>query len=530
MRIDGRGGVRGRLQAVAGQPRRGRFRAGAVSSSLAGGGRPARAVVVVGSWRWWERGALGELCGAVRVHLRQRVERRANHARRPEVTNIFRARRPGLLSMPAPLHAPLPTKSLHLLRSLLREASYLPDAAARTYFRRYIVSRFKAYQPRPNATASFDVNAVQKYRHRSFKRRHIGIIHARTGQQQRKAQKGLNFLRRANQGEGPCIQKVLWFTYGRYGRRKYALLSDLLKPDPTWPEGPAPLQQLYRSHMKCLQYFEAPQVRAGSHVIYISKQYPRLRAVVTSQCKQEIEKKRAMKSHFLKTPILNTWQQPMPIKRAANNVRRWYADTMAVLLPALPTAEWNHVEAMSKGTERIGFVRRRTPATDVTSPHESNDSSLEQMAQHNLALDKLSKADRPQGISRPHTLTARFMQRLYTRLLTLSPKLEFDETRKQWNAVWGQPFKNARPHNYTAPVDDALFAGVDAKGVVPKAPKKKEFVPGTSRPRKDDGKVMNFPFYADWLPTTHPMRIELDKWKAERDAARAKWIASAGDA
>lgn len=454
----------------------------------------------------------------------------ANHARRSEVTNIFRAGSLGLLQMPAPLHTPSQTKSLHLLRSLLREASYLPDATARNYFRRYIVSRFKAYQPKPNATASFDVNAVEKYRHRSFKRRHIGIINARLGQQQRKAQKGLNFLRRANQGEGPCIQKVLWFTYGRLGRRKYALLNHLLKPDPAWPEGPAPLQQLYRSDLKCLQYFEAPQVRAGSNVIYISKQYPRLRALVTSQSKQDIDKKRAMKSHFLKTPILNTWEQPMPIKRAVNNVRRWYADTMTVLLPALPNEEWNHLEAMSKGQQRIGFVRQRTPAIEVTSQPDSDDSSLERMVQYNLALDKLSKADRPQGINRPHTLTARFMQRLYTRLLTLSPKLEFDDTRKQWNAVWGHPFKNVRPRNYTAPIDDALFAGVDANGIVPKAPKKKEIVPGTSRPRKDDGKLMTFPFYADYLPRTHPMRMELEKWKAERDAARAKWIASGGDA
>ncbi|KAJ4377172.1 hypothetical protein N0V86_006614 [Didymella sp. IMI 355093] len=432
--------------------------------------------------------------------------------------------------MSAPLHTPSQTKSLHLLRSLLREASYLPDATARTYFRRYIVSRFKAYQPKPNATASFDVNAVDKYRHRSFKRRHIAIINARLGQQQRKAQKGLNFLRRANQGEGPCIQKVLWFTYGRLGRRKHALLQDLLKPDPTWPEGPAPLQQLYRSDLKCLQYFEAPQVRADAHVIYISKQYPRLRALVTSQSKQPVDKKSVVKSHFLKTPILNTWQQPMPIKRAINNVRRWYADTMTLLLPAVPADEWDHIESMSKGRKPIAFVRPRKPARDVTPQPHVDDSSLGRILHHSLALDKLSKADRPQGVDRPHTLSARFMQRLYTKLLTLTPKLKYDETRKQWFAIWGQHFKSLKPRNYTAPVDDVLFAGVDAKGIAPKAPKKKEFPPGAGRPRKEDGKIQLFPFYADWLPETHPVRMDLEKWKAERDAARAKWKASGGDA
>jgi hypothetical protein len=39
---------------------------------------------------------------------------------------------------------------------------YLPDATARTYFRRDIIVRFRTYQPKPNATASFDINAVEK--------------------------------------------------------------------------------------------------------------------------------------------------------------------------------------------------------------------------------------------------------------------------------------------------------------------------------------------------------------------------------
>lgn len=483
---------------------------------------------VVGAW---ERGC-GELSVEHWSGSRSRVERsQANHARAAESATAveYLMLRPGILcSMPA--LTPSPTKSLHLLRALLREASYLPDATARTYFRRYIVARFKAYQPRPNATASFDVNAVEKYRHRSFKRRHIGIINARAGQQQRKAQKALNFLRRANQGEGPCIQKALWFAYGRLGRRKYTLLNDLLKPDPAWPAGPAPLQQLYRSDLKCLQYFEAPRVRAGAHDIYISRQYPRLRALVTSQSKGDVDRKSAIKKPYPRTPILNTWQQPMPVKRAINNVRRWYADTMTLLLPALPNEEWHHIEAMSKGQRRIGFVRRRKPVAELNPPQPLADSSLERMVHHSLALDKLSKADRPQGVDRPHTLSARFMQRLYTKLLTVTPKLEYDDTRKQWRAIWGLHFGSAKPRSYSAPVDDTLFAGVDDKGITPKTPKKREPVPGPKLPRKDDGKVQQFPFYAEWLPQTHPVRIELDKWKAERDAARAKWIGSGGDA
>lgn len=434
--------------------------------------------------------------------------------------------------MPGTLQqTPSQTKALHLLRSLLREATYLPDATARDYFRRYIVARFKAYQPKQNATASFDVQAVDKYRHRSFKRRHVAIINERARQQQRKAQKGLNFLRRANQGEAPCVQKVLWFAYGRLGRRKYALLDDLLKPDPmalAEPDG-APLHQRYHSNKRFLQYFDAPTTSKDNHIIHISKRYPRLRAVVTTQVQNKVSLQAQMKRTHLKTPILNTWERPMPIKRAINNVRRWYAETMSRLLPALPTAEWDSIEAMSTGKQRIGFVRRRTPAREPSSQPVSEERQFAQMLQHSLALDKLSKADRPAGIDQPHVITARYMQRLYARLLTLSCKLEYDATRKQWNAIWGHSTKHARSSSYTAPVDAALFADVDTSGVRPKAPKKERNQPPLVQPRNEDGDYVRFPFFAELLPETHPMRIELEEWKRKRADAHAKWVASGGD-
>ncbi|XPS78243.1 hypothetical protein M3J09_010257 [Ascochyta lentis] len=432
--------------------------------------------------------------------------------------------------MATSLHTPTQTKSLHLLRALLREASYLPDATARDYFRRYTVARFKAYQPSEHGTASLDVQAVAKYRHRAFKRRHVAVITARTAQQHRKAHKALNLLRRANQGEGPCLDKVLYLTYGRLGRRKYALLHDLLKPDPAWPDAPPPLQQLYHSHAPCLQYFEAPVARNATLAIAISQQYPRLRAVLTTQSQKALSLGRAIKRPWLKTPLLNTWERPMPLKRAVNHVRRWYAETMTRLLPPLPPAEWDHIEAMSQGKQRIAFVRRRTPATHLDAQPESPPDHLAAMLQRNLALDKLSKADRPAGLDRPHALTARYMQRLYARLLTLSCKLDYDAARKQWNAIWGEPKKSIRPDSYAAPVDHVLFADVDAKGVVPKTPTAKAKKLPLVQPRNEDGDYMRFPFFAEMLPATHPMRIELDKWKRERADAHAKWLASGGDA
>jgi hypothetical protein len=438
--------------------------------------------------------------------------------------------------MPLPVHQKVSqtasqTKSLHLLRALLREASYLPDAAARDYFRRYVVARFKAYQPTHNATASFDVRAVDKYRHRSFKRRHIAIINDRTAQQHRKAQKGLNFLRRANQGEEPCLEKVLWFTYGRLGRRKYALLDDLLKPDPAWPDASAPMQQLYNSNARCLQYFEKPKSSTAHifHISWISKRYPRLRAVLASQVHNNLSLHRSLKRPYLKTPSVNVWMRPMPLKRSVNIVRHWYAETMTRLLPALPVDEWDAIRAMSTAQQPISFAKRRTPIAESSPQPRSDHHRFEHMLHRHLAMDKLSRADKPVGVNRPHAVTARFMQRLYARLLVLSCKLEYDPTRKEWKAIWGEPTKNARPASYTAPVNDSLFAGVDDAGQVPRAPKKDKKLPPKVQPRNEEGDYMRFPFFAEMLPATHPLRMELDEWKRKRADVHAKWLASGGD-
>jgi hypothetical protein len=144
-------------------------------------------------------------------------------------------------------------------------------------------------------------------------------------------------------------------------------------------------------------------------------------------------------------------------------------------------------------------------------------------------MDKLSRADKPVGVNRPHAVTARFMQRLYARLLVLSCKLEYDPTRKEWKAIWGEPTKNARPASYTAPVNDSLFAGVDDAGQVPRAPKKDKKLPPKVQPRNEEGDYMRFPFFAEMLPATHPLRMELDEWKRKRADVHAKWLASGGD-
>ncbi|KAF2650827.1 hypothetical protein K491DRAFT_608128 [Lophiostoma macrostomum CBS 122681] len=361
--------------------------------------------------------------------------------------------------MPPPLQfSPSNLKSIHLLRALLREASYLPDANARTYFRHYIVARFKAYQPKRNATR------VERPKDVGFSRRNNSTITERTRPKQRKAQKGLNYLRRVNLGERSCLEKVMFFAYGRVGKRRYALLEKLLGPDAP-PEGEsAPLQQLYYSNQRFLQFFDAPEKKTDAELtIDISTRYPRLHAVVKSQVVRGISMHRAIKGPKLTTSRLNAWERPMPIKRARNDVKRWYADTMSKLLPPLPDDEYNKLRGLASGEEKwTDSIPRRISAKSVDSP--ADDFELpHSVLQDGLALNKPSKADRPGGKQRPHNVTPRMMRRLYARILHLSCKLEWNEERSKWTATWGT-LKDTTLKVYSAPVDEALFAGVDRSG------------------------------------------------------------------
>lgn len=423
------------------------------------------------------------------------------------------------------------TKSIHLLRALLREASYLPDAVSRQYFHHYILDRFRAYQPKQNATTTAISEAKDEHRRRSFKRHQLGVITARTRQMQKAARKGLYYLQRANQGELPCLERVLYFAYGRVGRRKHALIGHVLRPDPVMDGGrvlsqadcmgPTPLQELYHSKKKWLQYFDAPKnASEGMFVINISSRYSRFRAALKSQYQKGISINRELKGPSMKTPKHNVWMRPMPIKRAVNNVRRWYAEAMTRFLPPLPIEEWNHLDAMIKGTEKVSLVKRRKPArlSEAESAAEAKDPV--DIVLSGLRMEKLSKADRSAGASPPHNINPRFMRRLYWRLLQLCCKVEYNEERKYWLPTWGQNTNPIRPGIYNAPTDDALFAGVDENGHKIRPGKKpKPDADPDLQPRNKKGEYVRFPFYTEYLPEDHPLQRDLKAWKKKRRAA-----------
>ncbi|EUC41820.1 hypothetical protein COCMIDRAFT_105176 [Bipolaris oryzae ATCC 44560] len=430
-----------------------------------------------------------------------------------------------------------PRQPLHMLRALLREASYLPDATARTYFGRYIVTCFKAHQPSHKSPATGP--ATSSATCLATDAATPSPTHARVPRLLRKARKGLTLLRRANQGDMACLQKVLFLAYGRVGRRKHTLLAPLLRPDAIMDGGklplstaaadvpPAPLHQLYYSSSRCLGLFAAPVLISKTHCsIAISDRFSRLRALIKSQHKKGLAIHRELKGQLLKTPIHNVWGRPMPIRRARNNVRRWYAETMTRILPPLPAQEWDKMHAMMLGHQPIGLVKPRAKSSLPTGTGPDSVATSETLFASTLheamMLSKPSRADRPAGMHRPHAITPKFMRRLYTKILTLCCKLEYHEETKRWTAIWGEPSKTIKPKLYAAPTDQHLFAGVDAKGHLPRTPKQHDLDKSTHvQPRNAEGQYMRFPFFAEFLPENNPLRKELDEWKRKRAAAAA---------
>ncbi|OAG00911.1 uncharacterized protein CC84DRAFT_1101705 [Paraphaeosphaeria sporulosa] len=402
-------------------------------------------------------------------------------------------------------------RALHLLRALLREASYLPDADARRFFHRYIVKRFRAYHTADNASPSLD-----KKRHGFGKQKDASIVEERTRLLRRQGSKGLNYLRRANNGEHGCLKKILFFTYGRIGTRKYALLADLLRPDdPTAVLQPSPLQKLYYSNDRFLSFFDAPKkVSATDYNIPISDHYRRLKTTLKAQVQNEVALGREIKRHQINTPINNVWGRPMPIRRARNIVRKWYAETMTRLLPPLPISEFDNMQAMADGRREVSLVKRRAPAVEL-HPHPVEESPaadrFAKLVQDALVLEKPSRAD----TRRPRHIDAPIMRRLYASVLVYCSKLEWNEKYKKWESVWGR-MRGMSPTFNSAAHHDDLFAGVDEKGNLPKEKQPKS--PQTP-PDEDDmeaEKYVNVPFYVNLLPPEHPTRVTASKFLEKR--------------
>ena len=304
--------------------------------------------------------------------------------------------------------------AVHLARALLRECTYLPDLAARKYLRSYIIRRFRKYWPRTNPNGPWEFTKE-----------------APTGSRQvklfREARKGLSILQRANLGYTDCLLKVLLHTYGRTGERRHELMKPIRMPE---------------NFEDSVAVAEAAAASRDGKTDKKPFLPPKLLALAKAHRKVTLPSRLGTEIRNVSGPEIpekNSWGRPMPAKRVRNMKRRWFAETLDKLVPALPMQEWQDLQNLASGkTKWSGPVRRRGPAptTVFQTPKRAH----------------------------PHKITPRLMRRLWTKVYTQCPVMVWDKEKSLWRVRWGL---EADVHATVKPEDQPewnFFQGVDEKG------------------------------------------------------------------
>lgn len=299
-----------------------------------------------------------------------------------------------------------PNQWRQLLRATLRECTYLPDPVARTYMHNYVISRYRAVSARR-------LKAGPQMAHAAHEAKHT-----------------CSFIRRANEGFQRPLDKVLLQSYGRTGKRRHELLSDLLNDH--LPKDTASLKEYLAQTVDFGDGWKPPviiETLARAHL---------QNAVVTANRIRPLVK-------ILAPPIpkTNIWGKEVALVRRRNIRRKWYNDTLHRLMPPIPEQEVKQLDGLISGTIQWKPVKRRTPGTSTLG---SSKSELSSWHEHDASLFNFLAKGPEKGETfdewangRPHKITARFMRRHWRRLSSLIPRPYLSPVSKKWLFVWDSP-------------------------------------------------------------------------------------------
>lgn len=281
----------------------------------------------------------------------------------------------------------------HLLRASLRECTYLPDPVARSYMRDYVLDRYRRASD------------------------HLGRPER---QKLQRARQGLSILQRANEGYQLPLEKILYLSYGRIGKRRHELLHDFLKP--AIPKDTAAVKALIAAPAKFEDGWEPPALMKD-----LAKSQTNNGVVMTIRRRPRIQKLEPA------IPEKNAWGRPMPKVRRRNIRKRWYQSTLFSLYPPLPKKELDILDGLVSKTIPWEPAKRRVLAT-TSSPSSTTDNTL---------LDFLVEGPqkghtfRGYALGRPHNFTPRFMNRQWRRISALVPRMyhipESDKAYFNWD-------------------------------------------------------------------------------------------------
>lgn len=442
-----------------------------------------------------------------------------------------------------------------LLRSLLREASYLPDSHARAWVKQQITSEFERRK---------------KNNKKRFKKGEgDAVAKAIIANGFKNAYKALRQLQAANNGEIAQLDKVLRLTYGRTGPYRRQLLQPLLIADPL-PDSNTVAEQLLRNQapktrkssewtidtVPVDKVFQQPPLLEDGNVIYVlSPQYSKFKAVIESQVQVRPPEMRGtvLRRADYKMPQKNTWERMMPRLRVKKMVHAAYAKLLDKVHPPLKYEEWDRLHGLVHGTVTgEGYVPRRKRIAErpgtltsydldrlarmdhmaLTSERREQDDWLNnedavEDAKEDLLRDELSIGRRlhksAKGSKAGHQITPRFMQKMWLRIFEACPKLNWDEKRNKWKVIWGSrpvSFDKQQPNDDLAP----FFEAVDQKIAADKKLRKFDIQPLRKTDRRkpsNDQRASNKPRDVDTPPLHKTDKRMPTKSHHPREAAQA---------
>ena len=339
----------------------------------------------------------------------------------------------------------MPDELRHAYRALLRATTYLPDSAARTYIHNYAVHRFRSVAHKIHSKNGDSAKEL------------VARYHDR--EKIRKVWQASRQLERAAQGNVTDLQKVLYLTYGRVGKRRRELVQQLLEPEEDeFPKDQAALEALIQKPP------EREQCRHHDN--------KKLQAFIKSQrFNHPIERSKAkLKVLAPKIPETNVWGRPVPLKLQASIKRRYWADTLERILPPVPRHEWDRLRDLATGAIPIDDPPpRRSRPLEVPPEIKLLEYFTLPTNRHNLDIEGIEVEEDSVSMSlekNPNTrglkhLTPRFMRRLYATIWSMTPTMSQDEITKIWTTKWGGARSAAHTGQITAPSakDMELFEG-----------------------------------------------------------------------
>lgn len=260
---------------------------------------------------------------------------------------------------------------------------------------------------------------------------------------EREARLAINLLKRANEGEPKPLLKVLNMAYGRVGKRRHELMAPLLirpaEEDSSAATG-SPDDRLVYDQFGENTLQHSSEEESGKEKSPSSETKailpPALYQLLESQRLVDPPSKTRPNPRRLRPeiPALNSKMRPMPASRVKNLTKKWYADLLDRVLPPLPADEWYQLRDLAHGHGISKQPQRRKAPQDMKSIALRDDNALDMVIMGgSRRVDK-----RVFGNHDAHTITRRYMQRMYAIVFRQCPVMEFDTETNKWCVTWGK--------------------------------------------------------------------------------------------